>query len=547
MKKKAYWISLFLFWSWPIHPLFATPTIEERLENSEKKIKVLEARLRGTRSAVKENRSRISDDANRLRINGFMSTGIAVNDGDDIIEPITKIEDDYSSSAISKAGIQFDFKLLENMNAVLQLISKGVNDYQVEAEWAYLNWQFNENLQVKFGRQRAPFYMLSEFLDVGYALPWTIAPLEMYSLTTTTVDGVSSTYSTRFGSAHFQWLLYAGASQGEVEDQELSFKSNDALGTNVQIEIDSWLFRVGYSVGHLDVSADSGGLTDQFLQGVSGAVNEIGPTYNVESDIYFDPNEQEIDAQYVNAGFTYDNGNLLIMGEIANLRLENSYQSAGNSGYITVGYRFGKWMPHITFAKYQTDSRSDSEIRSLQSYLSETASAVYSSIPPNTPGLVFTNSNINNQIITDNGLPGGSIPNNYLLPNTVCASLTCSASVLTSLGIRDSLVGAATAYGETLYNILEQRVQEQQSYSIGVVYDFAPGVKAKLQVTHYEQFGSNSYQYLDIQSATFGGSEVGVLNDFIKQSADGNGRFSGEPGSIKNHTAIYSFSVDAVF
>lgn len=548
MEKNTYWIvasSLLLGLHTQIS--LAASSIEERLENSENKIKILEARLRGTRSAVKENRSRISDASDRLKINGFISAGVAVNDGEKVVEPFTKIDDDYSASSISKSGVQFNFRIFDEWNAVAQLVSKGVNTYQIEAEWAYLNWQVSDSLQFKFGRQRAPFYMLSEFLDVGYALPWTIAPLEMYNLTTSTVDGVSSTYSTRVGPTNFQWLVYAGSSQGEAKEQDASYESNEAIGTNLVMEIDTWLFRVGYSVARLEASAESGGLADQFIQGVSGAVNELGPLYGVVPNFSYDPDDQVFDARYISAGFTYDSGNLLVMGEIANLRLEDSYQPAGDSGYIMVGYRIGKWMPHITFAKSQTDSKSDSEVRALQGFLADTANSIYSSTPPGTPGLAITNAGINSQIVADNGLPAGSIPSNYVLPGTVCTTLTCSTSVLASMGVRDSLLAATTAYGETLYNVLEQRIQEQQSYSIGVVYDVAPGVKAKLQATHYEQFGSATYQYLDLQGASFGGSQVDVINGFKKTSEDGNGRFIGDPGSIDNHTAIYSFSVDAVF
>lgn len=297
MEKNTYWIvasSLLLGLHTQIS--LAASSIEERLENSENKIKILEARLRGTRSAVKENRSRISDASDRLKINGFISAGVAVNDGEKVVEPFTKIDDDYSASSISKSGVQFNFRIFDEWNAVAQLVSKGVNTYQIEAEWAYLNWQVSDSLQFKFGRQRAPFYMLSEFLDVGYALPWTIAPLEMYNLTTSTVDGVSSTYSTRVGPTNFQWLVYAGSSQGEAKEQDASYESNEAIGTNLVMEIDTWLFRVGYSVARLEASAESGGLADQFIQGVSGAVNELGPLYGVVPNFSYDPDDQVFDA-----------------------------------------------------------------------------------------------------------------------------------------------------------------------------------------------------------------------------------------------------------
>ena len=87
----------------------------------------------------------------------------------------------------------------------------------------------------------------------------------------------------------------------------------------------------------------------------------------------------------------YDNGSLLVMGEIANLSTE-TFQPVGDAGYITVGYRFGRWMPHVTFSKFQTDSKADDRIRAIQEYADAVGKAMYAnSGDPNAPGLIEAN------------------------------------------------------------------------------------------------------------------------------------------------------------
>lgn len=526
---------------------YANTDVNLRLEQAEKEIKQLKTKLNGTRAAIKENRTRITESSDRLKINGFISAGVAVNDGDDIEEPYVQVGSDYSTSSISKLGLQTSFKINDRWNAIAQLVSRGTQDYNISAEWAYLSYAPTDRIQLKFGRQRAPFYLLSEYLDVGYALPWTIAPVEMYSLTTSTVDGASLSYDMRLGSSKWTWQMYGGASQGRSEDAKADYKSNDAWGSNLVVEVADWTFRVGYSAGHLEPDADQGGPADQFNEAVESAFNTVAPMYGVESRLNYDGDNLNWDAQYANAGFSYDNGSLLVIGEISNLRVVDSYQPAGDAGYLTIGYRFGRWMPHITYAKFQTDSNSDKEVRALQTFLAETANAAYGSLPPGTPGLVATNTGVNAQLVAQNGLPSGAIPANYVLPTSACATLTCNGSLLAAMGIRDNLLTASSLYGETIYNVLEQRIQQQQSFTLGLVFDVTPGIRAKLQATQYDSFGSSNYQYLTTDSATFSGSQVSVLNGFETVRKDGNGRFVGSPGTAGKSTAIYSFSIDAVF
>lgn len=474
--------------------------LERRLVEQEKKIKKLERKLTGTRGAVKQNRNRISDISDRFKVNGFFSGGLAVNDGDDAELAIYDIGDNFSAQAVSRLGIQMTFKVADDMNLTGQLVSRGVNDYELEAEWAYLSWDVSNDFTLRIGRQRTPYYLLSEYLEVGYAYPWVRPPIELYNIPISSNDGVSLLYDFSVGDWNFSTQGYFGSSKGFADQLEGEFKLNQGWGVAAFAENGPWTFRMGFNTSNLDVeSRVDGGIGDQLLDGVEGMqaglaqfapfAEQLAAAGSPVPTIKALPLEN-IETQYISAAASYDDGSLLVIGEIAHLRVVDFVQPAGDGGYLTVGYRFGKWMPHFTYGKFYTDAKNDAQV---QEYL-DAAAYVYAL----TSGV------------------GGD-------PNEV-----------------------ALHYGaQALYNNLSMLVQQQTSYTLGLTYDINNRVKAKFEVALYEEFGK-------VNQIAGEGETVSLppgisVNSIDYTQVDGNGRFTGAPGATGGSTAIYSFSIDAVF
>lgn len=568
MVKKKHALALFplalCFSSAEVLAAATTTDLEKRLQEQERKILRLENQLKGTRSAVKENRGRIADMNERLKINGFMSAGVAQNDGDDVVDSFYGIGDNYSTAAINKLGIQMTFQVSEQFSATAQLVSKGTRDYNVEAEWAYLTYQATNDLRFNFGRQRLPYYLLSEYLDVGYALPWVLPPIELYNIPISATDGVSALYDFTAGPVNFTWQTYAGMNSGFSEQLDSDFRSNQSWGSNIVAEWGSLTMRVGYSAARLTAEPVAGGSGDELISAIETARNELAPSLAslaaqglpipaVEPAQEWLGTLEDLSTDYISAGFMYDDGKLLVLGEIANLSVDDTVQPVGDAGYLTVGYRFGKWMPHVTYAKFQTDAKNDKQVREMQAYADSVGRAAYAAA-------LGLNSQLNgsNQNIAVGGPIGAGNPVTAVggtaadvVATTTCsaAAVFCSPDALATAGIRDVMLTAATGYSETLYNRLESQIQEQQSVTIGLTYDVSSRVKAKAQVTHYEGFGSGNYQVLNSSAAGLAGGALPVTqySGFSSAELDGNGRFIGEPDAVGNHTAIYSFSIDAVF
>ncbi|AUM11558.1 hypothetical protein [Ketobacter alkanivorans] len=503
VKKKATLALLPLTLCFSSLPVLAATTadLEKRLEQQEKQIKRLENRLKGTRAAVKENRSRLSDAADRLKINGFFSGGAATLDSDNVVEQFYGIEDDYNSTSVSKMGIQMTFEVSEDIDATAQLVSKGVNNYDVEAEWAYLSYKMTDDFTLRVGRSRIPYYLLSEYLDVGYAYPWVRPPIEMYNIPLSSTDGLSALYNFNLADINFTLQAYAGSTAGESDLLEADFSLNQQWGTALFAEWNDFTFRIGYNTGSLDVeNLVEGGAGATLVAGTSGVItlgNALGVPDPITETVLTNAR-----TQYMSAAGMYDNGKLLVMAEISNLRVEDVPQPAGDGGYITVGYRFGKWMPHVTFAKFYTDSYHDEKISDVTDYTSVVAETAY--------------------VAVANGIPG-----------------------VTAQNIQDVL---------TLQGGMQALVQQQQSYTLGLTYDISPRVKAKLEVAHYENFGSYDVTggFDPVIGVVAPGPTFGVVGGTpVTQEFQGSGRFAKtdatNPDAAGNHTAIYSFSIDAVF
>lgn len=91
----------------------------------------------------------------------------------------------------SLMALQMDADLEDKLSATMQLMGRGRDGYAVEVEWAYLTYEFTDELQLSAGRIRAPFYRYSDFLDVRYAYNWITAPQRVYSFEFPGYNGIS--------------------------------------------------------------------------------------------------------------------------------------------------------------------------------------------------------------------------------------------------------------------------------------------------------------------------------------------------------------------
>ena len=286
---------------------------------------------------VQQINKRISEQENKLRINGFASFGLIQSDNEaDYHRGIT---DEPNFRRYTKAGIQMSFKIDDQSSIITQLVSKGENDFDTRADWLYFKHSFGNGLSVKIGRLRKPNYLLSEFFDVGYAMPWTQPPVEVYGVleSSANYEAVDLTYDFDIGD----WSAYTQFQYGRSETSELI--SKDLLAFNFSMNNGDLTLRAGYS--QADAAVVAGSDTATAVAGINAALAAT----NKSSEVIESRNK----GTFYGLAAMSDNGELLVIGEFNSLEVDSAF--ADQDGYYLMGgYRFGQWMPYLTVAHEET-------------------------------------------------------------------------------------------------------------------------------------------------------------------------------------------------
>lgn len=134
----------------------------------------------------------------------------------------------------SSLGLQVSSDISDRSSITGQLISRGSDNFQVEAAWAYLKYRVAEGSAFRAGRFRAPFYLFSDYLDVGYAQHWVTPPREVYALQFDSVNGFDFTQQIPLGPLDTKVQIYAGSANDnfvkEATGEELKLELREQMG-----------------------------------------------------------------------------------------------------------------------------------------------------------------------------------------------------------------------------------------------------------------------------------------------------------------------------
>lgn len=333
---------------------------DQMLKEQQQRIQKLEAQLKNTQRSARKTDQTMKEYISRLKINGFITAGAARSTtdqerGDYEWKYLTKISDEWNWKADSVAGIQFTYAIDPKWDATLQLLSRFEDEFRSDAdgvvntEWAYLTYRPVEAASVRFGRMRTPLYMFSEYLDVGFAYPWVRPPVETYRVPFTYYDGVSVDYVVELGD----WNLLTNVAGGRSDPSViLGLRAEDVGMVNFTLNKDAWTARLGYT--NTTVQSD-----DDKLGTIQAGLNLL---YN--NNYLSQPYEilgADNSAEYISFGGMYDDGQWQIIAEATELHWEDSLVLDGLSNYLTVGHRFGEFLPYVTYAHEYTPGENDTK------------------------------------------------------------------------------------------------------------------------------------------------------------------------------------------
>lgn len=246
----------------------------------------------------------------------------------------------------SKLGLQVTARFNDLVSATVQGVAYTdlSGDWEPRLDWAYLRLQPLQSVSLRGGYLRAPTFMYSDSVFIGYANTWVRPPLEVYGLSPVyQIRGVDATWRGNVGPFIVSVNPYAG--DGEVDLQDETLDVPEWLGLATTVTYRSWQVRFGYSRIEL-------GTTNAAIAPLIDGLRAVPAAFC--GTCVSEASKLDLDGAVVknyNVGVQYDDGRNFLATEYGTARTGGNYVVPTRYGaYATYGRRFGNVMPYATFA-----------------------------------------------------------------------------------------------------------------------------------------------------------------------------------------------------
>ncbi|SOB77634.1 hypothetical protein SAMN04488490_3458 [Marinobacter sp. LV10R510-11A] len=296
------------------------------------------ARMQQQLNSMQQQLNAAKDD--RVRFNGFFSTGVARASNDAGYAGITE---DTNVADLSLLALQGTFDVTEKSQAVLQLVGRGADDWEPQVEWAYLSHRPTNNLQLRAGKMRIPFFMYSDSLEVGYAQPWARPPQSVYGpIAITSYVGADATYNFNFDDSSLTATVFTGFTDEDGNSGDVQLRNIGGLNLTWTDYV--WTLRGVATTAEADIDATRLGQ----LAASNGIPLPAGATQLASGDR----------GNFYGVGASYDDGKWQIISEVTRVEVDGKFADT-DSAYLSVGHRFGSWTPYL--AAGWTESKDENE------------------------------------------------------------------------------------------------------------------------------------------------------------------------------------------
>lgn len=271
------------------------------------------------------------------------------------------VDEDGSFEFDSKLGVQVTAKFNDMFSATVQGVAYQdlTSEWAPHLDWAYVRFKPLQSLSARAGYMRAPTFMYSDSVFIGYANSWIRTPMEVYRLTPVyQLRGVDLLWRETFGKATVSLQPYYGDSEIEAGADGETIDVPEWYGVAGSVEIGSFSFRAGYST--LSLPDD---LTDARIEPAIQALRRMvgmGCAACAVDAAAITLGGMEMDL--ISAGAQFDNGASLVIAEYATRETGRLITNDMSSAYLTVGHRFGSLMPYATYALARRDGEQASAI-----------------------------------------------------------------------------------------------------------------------------------------------------------------------------------------
>ncbi|MCU6435413.1 hypothetical protein LPB67_16675 [Undibacterium sp. Jales W-56] len=251
----------------------------------------------------------------------------------------------------SLLGLQVTGASRDNLDATLQVVSRRAQTgFDPQITWAFARYSPNDNLQFRAGRLGFDVYLLADSRNVAYSYLWVRPPVDYFgSIIVSYIDGADVVIKYPLGSGIARMKAYAGKAREKsstgVPDGYFSLNGSDVAGGHLEYQTTSWAYRLGYS--QLRFKNEFPGLSE-LIDGLrSPVIATLSPMAKTVADsVGF----QDKTIGYLSAGIAYDEGPLQAQLMLSRTKAGILGFPGFAAGYVTVGYRTGRWTPFATYS-----------------------------------------------------------------------------------------------------------------------------------------------------------------------------------------------------
>lgn len=293
--------------------------------------------------------------ASDLNINGFLSVGASMLDDDKVAIAGYDTNGGFKQDTI--LGLQVSKQVNDSSTVTGQLVSRGTDDYKTESAWAYVSYAANDNLDLRMGRLRVPFYYYSDFLEVGYAYDWVRPPSEVYNIPFSSIDGVDATYNFSSGQVDNSIQVYYGRYNRAGSGVDLK----NFTGLVLNSSIGNLSFRGSYH--RLEIDSDGTGTSGAPNKAAANAIStafaplltakghSAASIASAKDDFLFTGQE----VGFYGIASAYDNGDISLIGEVTQSFGDLAFFPKTTNYLVKAAKRFSDMTPHITYSSTSTD------------------------------------------------------------------------------------------------------------------------------------------------------------------------------------------------
>jgi len=308
-----------------------------------------------------------SASMDKVRWSGFFNIGTSASDTNDAyLDSVTKAG---TWQNLTNVGLNISADLGQGWHGAAQIIAHEGGD-GIILDWGFVRGKVGGGT-LNAGKLKYSNGLFSEIVDVSYAYPWIRAPQVVY------------------GHAEDSTAVMQEALKGVSYEFDTDVSDEMTFGV-----------KVFYGEGQEKVEGATPERFETFKK-LSGLKFKLASdnmeiiAYHTSSDIEEEGNST-IDGRSMSIqgfGFNMDKNNFVINAEAVSSKIDGVTSMDSDAGYVMLGYRFGKTMPHITAGSRERgdNAKHTSLMLGLRHEMTETSSLKfeYEQVDPENGGIFF--------------------------------------------------------------------------------------------------------------------------------------------------------------